>query len=538
MKMKSLLIYAFALIVSSLMLTSCDQVTTDLSHLNENPNVVEEVVPEYLFTNAQLGVVKTFQSYTWTASQAMQHFATQHEVPAPGSKYFNESGARAEWNRYTGSNSAGRAEVPAGGLRDIQKVIREVRESPEDINKLSAARILKVYMFHIVTDIHGDVPYSEALKAEEGINQPVYDTQEDIYTDMLNELDEAANAFEPNQPTFGSSDLYYNGDIEQWRKFAYSLMLRLGMRLTEVREDLAEEYVTKAIEGGPITQDQDIAKINYSDSGTEAERNPLASHLWHVDYLNPQQNRENRHGGKYSATFIDHLKETNDPRLPAISVVWRPSDQQGRLVDMYTDPEMQEGLESGVHFNTPANFEDLSEPHPNTVLNFGSPVLVMTNAEVNLLLAEAALRGWYTGNEEESFNNAVRAGMRQWALFGSDGEISNDRIETYLDENPYPAGGTFEDRLERISTEKWAALFLDYFEVWANWRRTGYPELTPANYPGNITGGTIPRRYIIPDSELNDNEENFLEALDRQGVGNDYTSTVWWDPMHPQQQLN
>lgn len=526
-----------SMIVASMLLASCNEITTDLSHLNKNPNTVEEVVPGYLFSNAQLGVPVNYQPYVWIHSQAMQHFSTQFEVPGPGDKYFNESGARNEWARYTGTTSAGRYDLQAGGLRDIQKVIRSVSESPEDINKLSAARIQKVYMFHIMTDVHGDIPYSEALKAGEGLTQPVYDTQENIYIDMLNELEEAADAFDTSLPMFGSSDLYYSGNTEQWQKFAYSLMLRLGMRLTEVRPDLAQEYVNKAIAGGVITEDQDIAKINYSGSGTEAERNPKAYHLWITDYLNPQQNRKNREGGKYSATFIDLLKETNDPRLPAISVVWRPSDQDGKLVDMYTDPEMQEGLESGVHFNTPANFADLSEPHPNTVLSFDSPVLVMTNAEVYLLLAEAALRGWYTGNEEAAFNNAVRAGMRQWALFGSEAVIPTDDIEAYLAENPYPAGGTFEERLERISTEKWTSLFLDGFEVWANWRRTGYPDLTPANYPGNITGGTIPRRYIIPDSELNDNNENFLEALERQGVGNDYTSTVWWDPMHPQQQL-
>lgn len=527
MKNKSLMTCVLAAAVTGMMVTSCDEITTDLSHLNKNPDVVEEMNPAYMFTKAQLGAAQNeWQTYVWTFSQAMQHFSTQHEVPAPGDKYFNESGARSHWNVYTGP------------LREIQAVIRAVEESPEDVNKLSAARIIKVYLFHVLTDINGDVPYSEALQAGEGIIQPKYDTQEEIYIDMLNELDEAANALSPDLPTFGSNDLFYSGDTAQWQKFAYSLMLRLGMRLTEVREDLAEMYVKKAIEGGVITQDEDITRVNYTGSGTEAERNPRAEHLLLIDFYNPQANRDNRHGGKYSATFIDHLKDTNDPRLEAISVVWRLSDDPDRLVDMYTDPDMQQGLESGIHFNTPDNFADLSEPHPNTVLNHDAPVLVMTNAEVYLLLAEAALRGWYTGSEEEAYNNAVRAAMRQWALFGSDGEISNERIESYVEENPYSMGGSPEERLEQISTQKWVSIFLDFWEVHANWRRTGYPVLTPANYPGNLTGGTIPRRLIIPDSELNDNEENFREALERQGVGNDYTSTVWWDPMHPQQQLN
>lgn len=526
MKNLSLVLYLVAAISVTLIVSSCDLVTTDLSHLNENPDALEDINPFYMFTNAQLGASENNYSAAHRIfGQSMQYFSSNFEVPATGDKYFNEGGARSHWGTYSGA------------LREIQAVIREVEEAPEDVNKLSAARILKVYLFHVMTDFHGDIPYSEALQVEEGITQPAYDQQEDIYVDMLNELDEAANAFDQNHPTFGNADLFYNGDIVQWQQFAYSLMLRLAMRLTEVRDGLSEQYVRMAIEGGVILNDADIARVEYTGGGTEAERNPKADHLLTFDYLNPQQNRENREGGKYSATFIDHLKDTNDPRLEAISVVWRPSDDPNRLVDMYTDPDMQEGLESGVHFNTPENFADLSEPHPNTVLSYDAPVLVMTNAEVYLLLAEAALRGWYSGSEEEAYNNAVRAGMRQWALFGEDGIISDDRIETYLQENPYPASGSFEERLEEISVQKWVSLFLDHFEVHSNWRRTGYPALTPANYPGNITGGTIMRRMIIPDSELEDNEENFREALERQGVGNDFTSTVWWDPMHPQQQL-
>jgi hypothetical protein len=456
----------------------------------------------------------------------MQFFSTNFEVPATGDKYFNESGARSQWGAYTGP------------LREIQSVIDHLEGSPDNVNKLSAARVLKVYMFHIMTDYHGDIPYSEALQAEDDNIQPKYDRQEDIYVDMLNELENAAESFDSSQPTYGSADLFYGGDVEQWRKFTYSLMLRLGMRLTEIRPSLSKEYVSKAINGGVILDDEDIAMIDYTSGGTEQERNPKSDFMLKFNYLNPQQNRENREGGKYSATFIDHLKETNDPRLPVLSVVWRPSDNPNKLVDMYTDPDMQEGLESGVHYNTPENFANLSEPHPNTVLSYDAPILVMTNAETHLLLAEASLRGWYSGSEEEHYNKAVRAGMRQWSLFGEDGVISTEEIDEYLNENPYPSGGSFEERLEEISVQKWVSLFLDFYEIHSNWRRTGYPDLTPANYPGNITGGTIMRRLIIPDSELEENEENFKEARDRQGVGNDFTSTVWWDPMHPQQQLD
>lgn len=506
----------------AILLTSCSDMSGDLTSLNKNPDASEEINPAHMFTNAQLnGVAVNYGHAHLMYGQSMQFFSTHFEVPARGDKYFNESGARGHWSVYSGA------------LRQNEEVMRSTTD-PESVNKHSTARIWRVYLFHQLTDLHGDIPYSEALDPEN--LTPKYDRQEDIYADMLNELEESANAFDASAPTFGSSDLLYGGNIDQWQKFAYSMMLRLGMRLTEVKPDMAEEYVKKAIAGGVITQDEDIAQIEYTDGGTEAERNPKADHLVNIDYLDPYA--DSREGGKYAETFIEHLKDTEDPRISVLSVVWVEDPNNPEVLIYDTSPNIQYGMKNGEHFGIPADFDEMSEPHPNTVLNFGSPVLVMTNAEVNLLLAEAAIRGWYTGSAEEAYNNGVRAGMRQWARFGDEGAIATADIDEYLTNNPYNSAGTFEEQLEQISTQKWVSLFLDFYEIFANWRRTGYPELVPTNYPGNITAGTIPRRNIIPDSEEELNQENFNEALERQGVGNFLTSTVWWDPMHPQQQLN
>lgn len=508
---------------TSALLISCSDLTSDLEGLNQNPDVSEELNPGHMFANAQLnGVAVNWGHGHLMYGQAMQFFSTHFEVPARGDKYFNESGARGHWSVY------------ADALRQNEEVMKATAE-PESVNKHSAARIWRVYLFHQVTDLHGDVPYSDALNTDN--IKPKYDRQEDIYLDMLNELEQAANAFDPSSPTFENADLFYGGNIDQWQKFAYSLMLRLGMRLTEVRPDVAEEYVKKAIAGGVITEDIDITRIEYTSGGTENERNPKADFMRSIDYLDPYA--DNREGGKYAETFIEHLKDTQDPRLSVVSVVWVEDPNNPELLVYDTTPEIQYGMKNGAYFGIPPDFDDMSEPHPNTVLNYGSPVLVMTNAEVYLLLAEAALRGWYTGSSaEDAYTNGVRAAMRQWSRFGNEGVISTDEIEEYLAGNPYNTAGTFEQQLEQISTQKWVSLFLDFYEIFANWRRTGYPELTPTNYPGNITGGTIPRRNIIPDSEEELNQDNFLEAIERQGVGNFLTSTVWWDPMHPSQQLN
>ncbi|WP_375582605.1 SusD/RagB family nutrient-binding outer membrane lipoprotein [Cyclobacterium xiamenense] len=497
---------------------------TDLAELNKNPDAFEEVVPEYLFTNSQLvGAAYNFTNGAdgqhFILAQAMQHFATHSEVRGTGDKYFNESMARSHWAIY---NTA---------LMDNERVIEAVIDDPQKVNLLSAARIWKTYMFHIVTDVHGDVPYFQALKVVNGQIRPQYDRQEAIYLHMLEELERNANAFDNTLPTFGNSDLFYAGDIEKWKKFAYSLMLRLAMRLTEVKPDIAELWVKKAIAGGVIIADEDIAMVSFEDGPIPHSRNPKAAVLLQQDYQDPQVGISNTQGGKYSETLIDHLKSTGDPRLNVISVVWVDApDGNGYIYD--TTTVLQRGMKNGAFFGEPDDFQTYSEPHPNTILNFASPVLTMTNAETLLLLAEASLRGWYPEDAKIAYEDAVRAAMRHWSLFGDEGFISDEKIESYIERNPYLFNGTFDERLEQISTQKWVSLILDNYEIFANWRRTNYPTLIPTNYPGNITGGTIPRRLIIPDSEITLNPESFMDAYNRQNVGNSFTSTVWWDPYY------
>ncbi|RAJ09252.1 SusD-like starch-binding protein associating with outer membrane [Arenibacter echinorum] len=494
---------------------SCD---SDLEALNKNPDVYGEIIPEYLFTKAQLDAVNVsyFGTAALTIGGSMQQFATYKEVPAAGDKYFNDGYSKGYFST-----------IYPLAVNEIQEVILAVSEDTENINKHSMARIWRAYIFHHITDLYGDIPYSEAGKGvTEKIYTPKYDEQSFIYLDMLKELEEAANAFDSNKATFGSSDLLYGGNVDQWKKFAYSLMLRLGMRLTNVDSQLSETWVKKAIEGGVILENSDLAAIAYVDGSQVSSRNPIAQGLMNGDYINPQS-VENVEGGKYAKTFIDHLKDTSDPRLNVLSVVW--IDNGSGLYVADTTTAIQTGMPNAAFNNRPENFATFSEPHPETVLAYDSPLMIMTNAEMKLLIAEAAIRGWYTGDAAVLYEEAVRAGMQQWSLYGDAGVISDQHIDTYLTNNPFNAAGSFEEKMDQIQTQKWVTLFLDEYEIFANWRRTGYPDLVPVNYPGNLTGGKIPTRFVLPDSESTINAANYKEALDRQGVGDALTSTVWWD---------
>jgi hypothetical protein len=311
-------------------------------------------------------------------------------------------------------------------------------------------------------------------------------------------------------------------------KFGYSMMLRLGMRLTEIDPAMAETWVKKAIAGGIITSDSDMATIAYVDGSITASRNFIASGLMSTDYVNP--GGDNVEGGKFAKTLIDHLKGTKDPRLNVISIVWVPS-ADGKTFTADTTTALQKGMQNAAFNSLPGDFNTYSEPNPATILKYNAPLLVFTTAEAHLLLAEANLRGWYSGTTAEAeYNAAVTSAMKQWTLFGSAGTISDAKIAAYLKANPYKTAGTLAEKMEQIGTQKWLSLFLeDEYEIFSNWRRTGYPKLTPTNYPGNLTGGKIPTRFVIPDSEEQYNKTNFIDARTRQGGTNTLSSMVWWD---------
>ncbi|MCW3107154.1 MAG: SusD/RagB family nutrient-binding outer rane lipoprotein [Segetibacter sp.] len=520
MKKRLYIIFA-AIVVSISILPSCNK--ESLTNLNTPLNSVNYPIPAYMFTAALLNTPKDNYS---VLAEGMQYFSTYKEVPAIGDKFYSFNGTEADF----GSVASGTYTVKLNLLYQLSQAI----QAPELVNQRAMVRILRVYTYHQLTDVAGDIPYSQAVKGEEGTLSPKYDTQKDIYLDMFKELDESATSFDATKPTFGANDLFYKGDVTKWKKFAYTLMLRLGMRLTKVDAALAQTWVQKAIAGGVMTSDADIAKISYANASGGMNLKVQNSYLA-GNYINPQD-PDNVEGGKYAATFIDKLRSTNDPRLPVISVVWvKPAGATAYVAD--NNPAIQKGMISGSLNTRPVDFGTYSEPSP-LVLNVAAPIIIMGPAEAYLLLAEAALRGWYPGSSaKDAYEKGVRAGMTQWAQYPavapSSNVISSTQIDAYIAANPYVVNGSFEEQLKQISEQKWISLFGDDYEVYANWRRTGYPVLMPVNYPGNVTGGKMFRRFSIPITENLTNQANYLEALKRQNfseaTGDNLLTRVWWD---------
>jgi len=498
-------------ILSCLALQSC---TKGFQEMNTNPNASPVVNPQFTFTKAELdGAGNALVLLQGT----MQYTTSFNDVAGFGAKY-----VLSQSNQTYGAFTNGYPKE----VNEIVSVINAVKDDPAQINLLATSRIWKAYIFSRLTDLYGDIPYTQAGKGyTEAVYKPVYDSQQSIYADILKELDEAATSFNAAQPTFAAADLIYGGNVTQWKKFAYSLMLRTAMRMTKVDVAGAESWAKKAIAGGVILDNADIAKVSgYVSAGQDINKNPLAFNMLNSDYVvsaSSVPGFSNPEGGKFQDVFINSLKANKDPRLGVLSVVYVNGKAD-------TSMAIQKGMSATLGAK-PADFVTYSEPNQATILQLNSPYLLLTNAETSFLLAEAALRGWYTGaSVSVMYENGIRASMQQWALFGTAGTITANQIDTYIKYHKLNTGASTAGQMQQIYNEFWVGVYPNSQEVFATYRRTGYPALVPNNYVGNATGGQIFRRMLYPLIEQNLNPENYRAAVARQGA-DELMTRIWWD---------
>lgn len=500
--MKNKLIpYIGALLLGVFSLSSCDN---GFEEMNENPNAVLKPDPKSMFTLAEVYMNGQDYSHTRTnnlyTSQFVQHFAQ------PGS-----SGSIYVWSGSLSGAIFG--ETYGKGLNQTFQLMSVIPQTDEYANMNQACRIMKAYMFQRLTDAYGEIPYFEAGKGYNGnIFAPKYDTQKAIYDDLLKELDQASDALDASKPFVTNADLFYKGDIAKWKKFANSLLLRVAMRISNVDPALSKQYVEKAVAKGVFDSNEDNLILQHEANPQGVKTNPITS-TWVIKELN---------GGdcniKYSKTFIDQLKNNNDPRLRILAKLEATGDN---------NPAHQEGLDNGaLEFPNGGNKKLISDPNTSTVLRTDAPTIIMHNAEVQFLLAEAAQKGWnVNGTTKVFYENGVKSAMQMLTVFGNKvPSVTDAEYNTYITARPFDVSKA----LEQIGTQKWISLLFNGYEAYAEYRRTGFPILTPVNHPGSETNGTIPRRLIYDQSELITNPSNYKEAIQRQGPDL-LTTRIWWD---------
>src|SRR6478609_5955875 len=311
------------------LLTSCDN---GFEQMNQNPNAYTKPDIKSMFTNVEV-LMRGFQYSHYQAdiqfvSLAMQHLASVRTNQFHGDKYL-----------YDDNTSGGFFQEYEQGIKEITHLLAVIPNTPENANMISACRVIRVYMFHQVTDLYGDVPYSEAGKGYlQGIWSPKYDKQQDIYMDMLKELQESALAFDNSKVFFGLEDVLYGGNVTKWRKFTYSMMLRLGMRISKADAVNAQKYVKMAIAGG-VFDSNDDNMVCFHKSGSQFTVNPVI-----YNFLTDGTADDPNKGEKISQAFINQLKNTVDPRMRVLSNIvlgnnnydFNPAIQKG-MPNGYTD---------------------------------------------------------------------------------------------------------------------------------------------------------------------------------------------------------
>ena len=404
-----------------------------------------------------------------------------------------------------------------------------LKEVTDDEVLISVAEICKVSAIHRITDAYGPIPYSKI--GEDGeLNSP-FDSQEEVYRTMFEELNNAIDILTVRQAESFSSnaDKVFNGNIIAWIKFANSMKLRLAMRLSYAAPDLAQQMAEEAVahEVGVMESNSDNAKI----AGFGKDGNPLhrIMYLW------------NGGDSRISADITTYMNGFQDPRREKYFTQSVFDEEDNVNQNGYY------GLRSGIMI--PAAQE--AQKYSNYNCTPTTPMLWMNAAEVAFLRAEGALRGWNMGaeNAQAFYEKGVQLSFQEWGVDGANNYLSNT-INTpiqYIDpmaKNSYNGSisnitiawdesADFEDNLERIVTQKWIAIFPLGLEAWAEHRRTGYPDLMSVvvNNSGGVVNTTQgPKRLAYPGEEITTNEENVRYAIDNYLKGPDNMATrVWWD---------
>ncbi|MGN7987964.1 SusD/RagB family nutrient-binding outer membrane lipoprotein [Pedobacter sp. 22226] len=530
MKTNILKKYSLLLCSGMLMISAC---TKNFEDINTNPSAYGAATfdPNYTLTTAQLTYTGSidFAYDTWRgnliySSTMMQGLSTVVSYWA-GDKYLLNEGYTAA---YWGSTTVG---AYVEQVKPIVDIVEFTKGVPKYNNVRQVARLWKALIFERITDLYGDAPYSEAGQGYyTGNLAPKYDKQQAIYTDLLKEVEEATNALDVNGDKV-TGDAIYKGDINKWKRFGNTLLLRIAMRLTKVDENTAKAYAQKVI-GKTMISNDDNAFVKHDVSGARVTQNRNSQ------VLAGDGGQENYYV-KWSQTFINKLKTANDPRLGKVAVTGLFLDENSKAQNpnYSADPLVQKGMPNGKDLSGIAGrdvrqdasyttFPAYSSPNPAMIKKDGV-TFILTYAESELLLAEAAQRWAIGGSAANHYASGLSAGITFLSQYDASLAISGTVADAYAAANPYIAA----NGLEMINTQYWlhTCTMLDFYETWSNWRRSGFPALTPVVYPGNATNGTIPRRFPYPVEEAAKNNTNYKAASSAVPGGDNLTGRVWWD---------
>lgn len=482
--------------------TGCQKKIGDFGNMNLDPGKPVTPVPSALLTNVTSGLGN------WIFDG---NYYRNTSVPAMYAQYFSQTQYTEEsqylpvnydWTNYYAGRSTNYSDnygLPRANLMDLQTIINyNTDEKTKEVaatfgsnaNQIAVARILKAYMFWIITDQYGDIPYTGSLQGDP--NLP-YDSQKDVYADLLKELKEGAAGFDAGDMPQG--DLLFNGSKAQWVKFANSVRLLMALRMSVVDPTTGKSEFNDALNAGVIEDNADNAVVNYPGGSFP---NPF------YEYYNVIQRKDI----SPSEFFVNTLKDMGDPRL-----------------GIFASTEI--GFPYGLSRDAATNWSD-GHPgwafamNPQYYNNDKSPMYLITAAHIWLARAEAALYGWTAEDVATDYSNGIEDSWKQWDVYNT------TDFATYMAKPEISlVGGTMDQMKEKVILQRYIAFYPDGKQAWAIWRKTGLPVLTPA--PGTSTG--IPGRFPYGTDEINLNPANEKAAAAKYTVGgedNSMFAKLWW----------
>jgi hypothetical protein len=517
MKTKYVLV---TLIILALNLSGCEK---GFVERNTNPVLPTTIDPVYQLVTSEIIGINIVQ-YEATIVQQVQLLIGGAE----------EAGNRNSYqDRYASDHFTS---LYGTQIKNLVDMIYVLKDKPEKSNLYNMARILKAYCFQILVDTYGDVPYKEAGLGYLTNNYfSKYDGQEEIYDDIIVELEEAVEALDPTKDRV-TQEMYFAGDIAKWKKFGNSVLLRAGMRYTKTDPEKAKTIVQKAVDptrGGVMSSNNDNVVLKCNSIQT----NPSTAFI----------NGPVRHNWHLGQTFVDYLKNNHDPRLQYIAALYPNPASATTPGTPDTNPDHQIGAPYGytdVDVVTAPGYPGkagsafkYSQINRSTSGRVDSWLYYVTYAQTQLLLAEARQRGFITtGTAQGYYEAGVKAHMSQadmWGASGSASPITAAQQDAYLAQ----PGIAFDaaQALKQINEQYWVACYMIWPEAWANFRRSGYPQLSPINFPGEDPAVAISQggdgfihRMQYPIKEWSVNTENVQAAKDRIG-GDNMGVRVFWE---------
>lgn len=481
--MKTIKIIAFTAVV--FWANSCK----DFDELQFDPNRAIQTHPSLILTNVEASAFRVIDVGSALASRMMVF-----TDGAADEQYYNWQ--RAGFGRYN--------------------QMRQVSKMKEEAERLNLPNYSALALFfnsvHIIeiTKVFGDVPYNEAVNATSGVYAPAYDRQEDIYLTVLDDLKEANSALDPVNGAI-TGDIIYGGDIAKWKKLINSYSLRILMSLSNKTGNTNLDVINRFRE---IVENPDQYPIFTSNEDNAA----LHFHDL-VDNRYPYLNNNNFKTAYYmEESFVDLLKARQDPRLFTFA---DPESQGGDLPE--TDFAAYGGLDGSAPLADNTNRLVNGEGSRADARYYSDPVnepsVLLSYAEVEFTLAEAAQRGWFTADPADHYEKGIRASFEFYNL-------STDAQEAYLlqPEVAYdPSKG-----IEMIVTQKYINYFLNGgWEAFYNHLRTGFPEFA-VDGGGVLNDGQVPKRWMYPQDELQLNTANVQAAIQRQYPEGDNINGVMW----------